>query len=49
MRQQVVCLSSGARLMLALDYRLPGGVLGEVVDRLVARRRTEREVEHTHW
>jgi uncharacterized protein YndB with AHSA1/START domain len=47
MRQTVTPAPAGSRLELDIDYDLPGGVLGDVVDRLYVERRNEREAEHT--
>ena len=47
MRQTVAPTSDGCRLELNIDYDLPGGVLGEVVDRLYVKRRNEHEAEHS--
>ena len=47
MRQTVAPTSDGSRVDLTVDYDLPGGVLGEVVDRLYVERRNEREAEHS--
>lgn len=47
MTQTVTPAAGGSRLELDIDYDLPGGVLGDVVDRLYVERRNEREAEHT--
>jgi len=47
MKQTVVPTDGGSRVELELDYELPGGFLGEVVDRAYLERRNEREVEHS--
>ena len=47
MRQTVTPSSEGSRVELTVEYDLPGGVIGEVVDRLHVERRNEREAEHS--
>ena len=47
MRQSVEATAAGSRLDLHVDYDLPGGVLGDVADRLYVERRNEREAEHS--
>lgn len=47
MRQHVTGDGDGSRLDIEIDYALPAGVLGEVVDHLYAERRNVRELEHT--
>ncbi len=47
MRQTVVPADSGSRVELELDYELPGGWLGEAIDRAYLERRNEREAEHS--
>jgi uncharacterized membrane protein len=47
MRQTVTEAGDGSRVEIDIEYDLPGGVLGEAVDRLYAERRNEREAEHT--
>lgn len=47
MRQVVTPADGGSLVELHVDYDLPGGVLGDVVDRLYAERRNEREARHT--
>ena len=37
----------GSRVEIEVDYDLPGGFLGEIVDALYVERRNEREAEHT--
>jgi uncharacterized membrane protein len=38
---------SGTRVNVDLEYQLPGGFLGEVLDAVYAERRNERELEHS--
>jgi uncharacterized protein YndB with AHSA1/START domain len=47
MRQTVAATATGSRLELRIDYDLPGGALGDVVDRVYAQRRNQREADHT--
>jgi uncharacterized membrane protein len=46
MRQNATEAGDGSRVEIEIEYDLPGGVLGEAVDRLYAERRNERETEH---
>lgn len=47
MKQRVFPDGDHARVEVELDYDLPGGFLGEAVDRVYAERRNEREAEHS--
>ncbi len=47
MKQHIVPADDGCRLTFELDYELPGGFLGHIVDRAYLERRNEREVEHS--
>jgi uncharacterized membrane protein len=47
MIQRVTSDGDGSRVELELDYQLPGGLLGEAVDRAYVERRNEREAEHS--
>lgn len=47
MHQQVVPTPTGSRMHLQIDYELPAGALGEVLDHIYVQRRNEREAEHT--
>ncbi len=47
MRQMVSAREGGSRVELEIDYELPGGLLGELVDRAYVERRNEREAEHS--
>ncbi len=47
MRQVVTPNASGSAVDLDVDYDLPGGVLGDLLDRLYVERRNEREAEHS--
>ncbi len=47
MRQTVSAAASGSVVELELDYELPGGFLGQAVDRAFVERRNEREAEHS--
>ncbi|MBW3613832.1 MAG: SRPBCC family protein [Actinobacteria bacterium] len=47
MAQQVRGEGGRSRVELDLDYELPGGLAGELVDRAYAERRNEREAEHS--
>lgn len=47
MRQTLSPDAGGTDVALTVDYDLPGGFLGDVVDRLYVEGRNEREVEHS--
>jgi len=47
MAQQVRGDGDRSRVELDLDYELPGGFVGELVDRAYVERRNEREAEHS--
>ncbi len=47
MQQIVSSTDSGSIVELDLDYELPGGFLGNAIDRLYVERRNEREAEHS--
>jgi uncharacterized membrane protein len=47
MRQVVTPTAAGSRVELTVDYDLPGGFLGDLLDRLYVERRNEREAEHS--
>ncbi len=47
LRQQVTPSAEGSRVEFDVDYDLPGGFLGETLDRVYVERRNEREVEHS--
>lgn len=47
MRQLVSSAASGCRVDLEVNYDLPGGVLGDIADRVYLERRNEREAEHS--
>ncbi|MDP9442555.1 MAG: SRPBCC family protein [Actinomycetota bacterium] len=47
MRQVVTLTDAGSRVELTVDYDLPGGFLGDLLDRLYVERRNEREAEHS--
>lgn len=47
MRQSVEPMPYGSRIDLHVDYDLPGGVLGDLLDKLYVERRNEREAEHS--
>ena len=47
LRQQVAPSDQGCRVEFDVDYDLPGGFLGEALDRAFVERRNEREVEHS--
>jgi len=47
MRQSVEPTPIGSRVDLHVDYDLPGGVLGDLLDKLYVERRNEREAEHS--
>ncbi len=47
MAQQVRWDGNRSRVELDLDYELPGGFAGELVDRAYVERRNERETEHS--
>jgi uncharacterized membrane protein len=45
MRQSVAPHDAGSRVALAIDYELPGGWLGELLDRGVVEAQNEREAD----
>lgn len=45
MRQSVIPTDRGSRVELEIDYELPGGFLGEALDRVYVEHRNEREAE----
>lgn len=47
MEQAVIAAGDASRVELTVDYDLPGGFLGDVLDRLYVERRNEREAEHS--
>lgn len=47
MLQRVSDDAEGSRVELELDYQLPGGFLGEALNRAYVERRNEREAEHS--
>lgn len=47
MRQIVSGSDGGSRVELEIDYELPGGFLGDLLDRAYVERRNEREAEHS--
>lgn len=47
LRQQVSPSATGSRVEFDVDYDLPGGFLGEALNRVFVERRNEREVEHS--
>jgi carbon monoxide dehydrogenase subunit G len=47
LRQHVAPSGEGSRVEFDVDYDLPGGFLGEALDRVYVERRNEREVEHS--
>lgn len=47
MKQTVVPSDRGSRVELEVDYELPGGFLGDVLDRVYVERRNEREAENS--
>lgn len=47
MRQTVMPVDLGSRVALELDYQLPGGWLGEQLDRRVVEQQNEREAERS--
>jgi uncharacterized membrane protein len=47
MKQMVSAADGGSRVVLELDYEIPGGFLAHIVDRAYIERRNEREVEHS--
>lgn len=47
MRQLVHPTSRGCRVDLEVEYDLPGGVLGDIADKVYVERRNEREAEHS--
>jgi uncharacterized membrane protein len=47
MHQRVQPRDGGARVELEIDYELPGGALGDALDKAYVERRNEREAEHS--
>ncbi len=47
MTQRVLGSDGGSRVELEIDYELPGGFVGEALNRLYVERRNEREAEST--
>lgn len=47
MKQTIVPSGDGSQVELELDYDLPGGFLGEMVNQVFLERRNEREAEHS--
>jgi uncharacterized membrane protein len=47
MHQRIAPRDGGSRVELEIDYDLPGGALGDAVDRIYVERRNEREAEHS--
>ena len=47
MEQDVRIAGSGSRVELDLEYELPGGLIGELLDRSYVERRLEREADHS--
>jgi uncharacterized protein YndB with AHSA1/START domain len=47
MKQSLVLQTGGTRVVLEIDYELPGGILGELLDRAVVEARNEREAERS--
>ncbi|MDP9402585.1 MAG: SRPBCC family protein [Actinomycetota bacterium] len=47
MRQTVEPTATGSRVQLHVDYDLPGGAIGDLLDKVYVERRNEREVEHS--
>ncbi len=47
MRQTVMPADHGSRVALELDYKLPGGWLGELPDRRVVKQQNEREADRS--
>lgn len=47
MRQVVSPKPSGSLVDLTVDYDLPGGILGDLLDQVYVERRNEREAEHS--
>jgi uncharacterized membrane protein len=47
MVQTVEDSAGNSRVVMELDYELPGGLVGELFDSAYAERRNERELEHS--
>ncbi len=47
MRQTVVPAGRGSRVRLEVDYELPGGPLGGLLDAAVVERQTEQEADRS--
>jgi uncharacterized membrane protein len=47
MHQRIEPRDNGSRVELEIDYDLPGGALGDAVDKLYVERRNEREAAHS--
>jgi uncharacterized protein YndB with AHSA1/START domain len=47
MTQRVSPSANGSVVEIEIDYELPGGVIGDIVDHLYVERRNEREAQHS--
>ena len=47
MRQTVIPVRGGSRVELQIDYELPGGFIGELIDRAYVEGHNEREAERS--
>ena len=47
MRQTVIPVDRGSRVELQIDYELPGGFIGELIDRAYVEGHNEREAERS--
>jgi uncharacterized protein YndB with AHSA1/START domain len=47
MKQSLLPENGGTRVVLEIDYELPGGFLGELLDRAVVEAQNEREAERS--
>ncbi|MCA1587685.1 MAG: SRPBCC family protein [Chloroflexi bacterium] len=47
MKQTVRPVDGGARVLLEIDYDLPGGLIGEALDRVVVQSQNESEAEQS--
>jgi uncharacterized membrane protein len=47
MRQTVAPRDAGSQIELEIDYELPGGLLGELVDRAFVEEQNEHEADRS--
>ena len=47
MKQTVSAAGGGSRVALEIDYELPGGLIGQLIDRAYVEGHNEREAEQS--